>query len=491
MKTNIILKAAVLIVILAVVFVVIKMKKTEQQTDYNEFSGLSAVESGPAGKNNGLSEGNLDNLMLEKELGVDTDSPLETMKTLTNETRAVRQDSEKLQDVLKEQKVKTEALLKMEEIIKKRMDNKFEKQEREFDDIVKKAQQERKVDQGALAELRSQLDAALSDIGTKKSKWKRNLYPIGDDIPSGLGFDEETGAAIDYDEVVWIDPVDATKSIENPGGLSLPDFTKNILSGTRNIMPGTINQEKTDKEERSIRAYTIPINSTLLGSTAMTAMVGRIPVDGKLEKPYPFKILIGPENLSSNDIRIPGIEGIKMSGIASGDWALSCASGNVYSMTFTFQDGTIVTYPEPGETMDKPIAWISDKNGHPCITGKRVTNALSYLGGRIALSAAEAYAEAQVANQFVTQVSSDGNITRVLDGSANTAASNRAIAEGLSETSDWVDKRQANSFDVIYVPPGTEMSVHMLDQINIDYDPEGRKVNHYANLNSFSTSNLD
>ena len=93
--------------------------------------------------------------------------------------------------------------------------------------------------------------------------------------------------------------------------------------------------KKQTKEERSVKAYTIPINGTLIGSVSMTAMLGRIPINGQVIDPYPFKVMVGEENLSSNGIHIPGVTGIKMSGIAKGDWTLSCVSGEITSMTFT------------------------------------------------------------------------------------------------------------------------------------------------------------
>ena len=222
----------------------------------------------------------------------------------------------------------------------------------------------------------------------------------------------------------------------------------------------------------------------------MTALLGRIPTNGKIVEPYPFKLLIGEENLSSNGISIPNVVGIKMSGIARGDWTLSCVSGQIGSMTFTFRDGTILTYPEPGTKANDPIAWISDENGIPCVTGKRITNAASFLTGRVALSAASSYAKAEAATQFTT-TSGGGDTSTALTGDPSLVARNHAISSGLNDVTDWIDERQENSFDAIYVAPGTRMVVHITEEIKIDYDPEGRKVNHYANINRHSANHLD
>src|SRR3546814_15804963 len=55
--------------------------------------------------------------------------------------------------------------------------------------------------------------------------------------------------------------------------------------------------------------YTVPTNSTLMGSVAMTALIGRVPIDGTVNDPYPYKILVGPDNLTANGIDIPDVAG--------------------------------------------------------------------------------------------------------------------------------------------------------------------------------------
>jgi integrating conjugative element protein (TIGR03752 family) len=222
----------------------------------------------------------------------------------------------------------------------------------------------------------------------------------------------------------------------------------------------------------------------------MTALVGRIPTNGQVTDPYPFKILVGEDNLSSNGIQIPGVVGIKMSGLAKGDWTLSCVTGQIYSMTFTFQDGTIATIPEPGTKAKDPLAWLSDINGIPCMTGQRITNAVSFLSSRIGLAAASSYANAEAASQFTTTNNNSGT-TSALTGDPKIVAKNTAISSGLNEASDWLEERQENSFDAIYAPPGTDVNIHINDELQIDYDPEGRKVNHYANITTRSANYLD
>ncbi len=110
-------------------------------------------------------------------------------------------------------------------------------------------------------------------------------------------------------------------------------------------MKGRTNEK--GAEESAEPVYTLPENSTLVGSRAMTALLGRVPINGTVTDPYPFKVLIGKDNLTANGIELPDVEGAIVSGTASGDWTLSCVRGQVNSITFVFSDGTVRTLPRP------------------------------------------------------------------------------------------------------------------------------------------------
>lgn len=506
MKSNILMKGLAIVIVVILIVVIAKGRKEKTQPPpstgqsevsgvqggLDEFSELSAVESGPKLDDNGLEVDPFEAEFLEDEFGVDVDSPVETMRTLTNETRAVREDSVELQEENKKLQQKANQLLKMEESINKRINSRFTNAERQAEEKQRELEHTQDLTRGLISKLEQRL-VELQNTGSEKAgKKTAGGYDIGSaDIPTGLGYDEH-GAAINYDEIVWTNPIDATVNPRDPTQITMPDFDVSVSTDDLpELAKGPTKSKKQNKEDRSIKAYTIPINATLLGSVSMTAMLGRIPVGGQVVDPYPFKVIVGDENLSSNGISIPGVTGIKMTGIAKGDWTLSCVSGEISSMTFTFQDGTILTFPEPGTKASEPVAWFSDVNGVPCITGKRITNAPTYLSSRIGLSAASSYAKAEAASQFTTQSNQSGGLTSGLTGDPKVVAQNTAISEGLNEVTDWLDQRQENSFDAVYVPPGTKLAIHVLEELKIDYDPEGRKVNHYANYNRRSDSHLD
>jgi len=46
--------------------------------------------------------------------------------------------------------------------------------------------------------------------------------------------------------------------------------------------------------------------------------------------------------------------------------------------------------------------------------------------------------------------------------------------------SSWVNKLYGQAFAAVYVQPGAKVAVHLEKPLAIDFDPEGRKVDHRA-----------
>ncbi|HEQ1880464.1 TPA: TIGR03752 family integrating conjugative element protein, partial [Pseudomonas aeruginosa] len=201
--------------------------------------------------------------------------------------------------------------------------------------------------------------------------------------------------------------------------------------------------------------YTVPSNSTLMGSIAMTALIGRVPIDGTVNDPYPFKVLIGPDNLTANGIDIPDVAGAVVSGTASGDWTLSCVRGQIRSVTFVFNDGTVRTMPEDGNrnqsgggqgngansTTQGGLGWISDPYGIPCVSGERRSNAQQYLGSQALITAAGAGAASLIKSDngsVAVVANSNGSLGTV--GISGNEAMGRILAGGVRDMADWVNK---------------------------------------------------
>ena len=221
----------------------------------------------------------------------------------------------------------------------------------------------------------------------------------------------------------------------------------------------------------------------------MTALVGRVPIQGQVRDPMPFKVITGKENLAANGLRLPGIEGMVWSGTAIGDWTLSCVTGKLESVTFVFEDGTIQTLSSDDNQLggssgnsDRPLGWISDARGIPCITGERKTNAPEFLTQRIGVMALEAAGDAAAQAETTTLISDSGTATSVVSGETGKYVLGKTLSGGSDEVAQWLRERQAQSFDAVFVPAGVELAIHVDHELPIDFHSNGRKLHHETNL---------
>ncbi|MCE2573848.1 TIGR03752 family integrating conjugative element protein [Motilimonas eburnea] len=299
------------------------------------------------------------------------------------------------------------------------------------------------------------------------------------------------------DDLMWIEPVDRKVTTDREGNeiVSFPDVKISDIGVLQDIDQSredlTGIESKKAEKPKPIPHYTIPENATLMASVNMTAIIGRIPMDGTVQDPFPFKILIGKENLATNGIKIPNIDRIVVSGTATGDYTLKCAYGSINSLTYTFNDGTIQTVnTRDSEEETGSLGFISDAQGVPCISGEYISNAPEYLAQKVGVSAFAAAASAYAASQTTNVTSAEGNTTSRVDGDKGKYAAGEALAAGTEATTEWLDARQQNAFDAIFVQLGQKVAVHIQKEIPIDYNPAGRKVSHYASSKN-RTRSLD
>ena len=236
--------------------------------------------------------------------------------------------------------------------------------------------------------------------------------------------------------------------------------------------------------------YTIPENATLTGATAMTALVGRVPIDGRVTDPMQFKVLLGPDNLAANGHYLPpNLAGIVVSGIAVGDMTLSCSEGFIQSLTFVFADGAIQTVSKRkgGATTksvgrggtDERLGYLSDAYGNPCVRGEFVTNAPAYLTDLVGLKALSLAGEAAAAAQTTTSTSAlTGGSTSTVTGDTGRYVLGKAVSGGVDEVTSWILRRLDNSFDAVVVRAGVEIVVHIEEEIPLDKAAEPRLIDY-------------
>lgn len=407
-----------------------------------------------------------------KALGIDGDTPRDTVATLVGQMKRYRKEVEAV-------KVDSASLVKENQRLRER-DSTVENR------ISQALSRER---ESFSSEMRQQQTSLLETFEQKLNQLTLSsnaAAPPGDAMPAGLGLD---GQSLPADALRWVEPSDAVPL--DPRGQSAPSVRfpstfglaeDNAISEQKKVLLAQARGERNIEDADPV--YTLPENSTLTGSVAMTALLGRVPIGGTVTDPYPFKILVGRDNLIANGIELPDVEGAVMSGTASGDWTLSCVRGTVHSVTFVFRDGTVRTVPGPVSRADSnsnkkaqgsEIGWLSDPAGLPCIPGERKSNAAEYIGSQFLLAGSAAAADAFANGQTTTTVEG-GSVTSAVTGSSGQYVLGQALGGGLKESADWFKQRYGQTFDAIYVPPGHPVAVHITRQLPIDYEPQGRKV---------------
>ena len=335
----------------------------------------------------------------------------------------------------------------------------------------------------SLEQTLSSLQRELADVRSKQALAKTPLNEEG--LPIGFGFDEQGVARDDPNQGAWFNPIDWAEP--EPEGGEGNRFTGLLQGPTVNAEP-TEEQASRSKPEVVIEpVYTLPKDATLTDGLALTALIGRIPVEGQTPDPYPIKIYIGKENLLANGHELPEVEGMIFSGLGFGDWNLSCVSARLMSATFIFEDGSIVNHSSTGQ----PLGYISDPSGVPCVAGRFVTNAPAFLSQRVGLAAlgaaGSAYAEAQQQRQTSALT---GTTTSTVSGNINKLAAGEAVQSATDEVSEWLLARQKQSFDAVVVNPGAAVSVHLDRSLPLDKSSIIRRLR-YAQDNTHVRTDLD
>ena len=340
--------------------------------------------------------------------------------------------------------------------------------------------------QATVTELEQILASLQRELADVRSEQALSKIPLNEDgLPVGFGFDEQGGLREDPNRGEWFNPIDWA---EPESDIGEGKHFAGLLQGP------TVNAEPADDQASPSRpevviepVYTLPKDATLTDGLALTALIGRIPVEGQTPDPYPIKIYIGKENLLANGHELPEVEGMIFSGLGFGDWNLSCVSARLMSATFIFEDGSIVNHSSAGQ----PLGYISDPSGVPCVAGRFVTNAPAFLSQRVGLAAlgaaGSAYAEAQQQRQTSALT---GTTTSNLTGNINKLAAGEAVQSATDEVSEWLLARQKQSFDAVVVNPGAAVSVHLDRSLPLDKSSIIRRLR-YAQDNTHTRTDLD
>lgn len=408
---------------------------------------------------------------LADELGVEGDTERDTVQTLVAEVKNLRDQADQLRDDNVNLRKDNAELRKMEKRLGQDLQSDLnqarQRVQTRFDRDMERAQQQ------------------ITQLEARARELKGNL----ESEATTTRFDSASATGFSPEEMTWVAPLGGSANSGNALTDHLNRVTGQSTGAGSNALSGLASGNSGEKDSL-VPYYTVPRNATLMNATAMTALVGRVPIGSQVTDPYSFKVIIGSDNLAANGIEIPEVAYAVASGKAVGDWTLGCVRGDLRSITFVFNDGTIRTVPKAEDIYEgnaqqqtTVIGELSDEYGNPCVVGQRISNASSYLAQRIGVVGVAAAAEAAAASQ-TTQVTSIGaggaGVGTLVTGDTGEYILGQAIADGSMEIARWLDERQAQQFDAIYVDPGMTVSLHITEQLAIDYDSKGRRVNHLA-----------
>ena len=336
------------------------------------------------------------------------------------------------------------------------------------------------------SELTKEIDALKEQInqliGSRQPQQETSNYPINGGSSSTI----PTRSSIQDIDLLLM------KQVKNPLETAYWD---NLNSKRKALTDKVITTQPKSTEPKAILYYTIPAGSDLGHTTLLSALIGEVPVEGKLMQPlFPFTAIINRGDLmAANGIPLPPeISGMKVMGFSIGVGSfldnISCVRAYVTSALFVFADGHFVTVGK--EQMNGSAEMVNNDNigylttpyGNPCIKGQYFTNAPRVLTAMIAAGSIQGIGSA-VSQWQMTTMAGDGGITRAPTGSFGKYLLGGAVSEGSVKAADWLEKRIQGSFDMVFVPASigyhpTQMSLHITQTINLDKEPNGRLLNY-------------
>lgn len=258
-------------------------------------------------------------------------------------------------------------------------------------------------------------------------------------------------------------------------------------------------KKEKEEEEKKTPFYTIPAGSDFSKVTLLSALIGEVPVEGKLMQPlFPFSAMVSRGDLmTANGMRLPDeIIGMKVSGYAIGVGSfldnISCVRAYVTSALFVFEDGHFVTVGQEqmkssAELINNDsIGYLTTQYGNPCIKGQYITNAPQVLTSFMATGALQGTGSALSKWQMSYQAEG-GMAIGTPTGQLGHFAAGGALSEDSQKVTDWLEKRIQGSFDMVFVPASlkiqnhfipNQLSLHFNQTIAIDKEHLGRVLDY-------------
>lgn len=339
-------------------------------------------------------------------------------------------------------------------------------------------------------ELTKELDALKEEIATLKTQQENKTYSVN----------EVTGTVSPKENSIKDIDLLLMKQENNHNELA---YWERLKEKTKAVTKTAAIKAKT---KASIPYYTIPAGSDLGRTTLLSALIGEVPVEGKLMQPlFPFNAMINRGDLmAANGIPLPpNISGMKVNGYSIGVGSfldnISCVRAYVTSALFVFDDGHFVTVGKEQITgtaemvNNESLGYLTTAFGNPCIKGQYFTNAPRVLATLVTADGVKGFGNALSQWQMTYSANANG-LTSTPSGSMGKYALGGAASESSAKAADWLEKRIQGSFDMVFVPASTgykptRLSFHLTQTIKLDKKLNGRVLdygNHQQNAYDFS-----
>lgn len=257
--------------------------------------------------------------------------------------------------------------------------------------------------------------------------------------------------------------------------------------------------ETNSEEQKKTPFYTIPAGSDFSKVTLLSALIGEVPIDGKLMQPlFPFTAIVSRGDLmTANGMKLPEeIIGMKVMGFSIGVGSfldnISCVRAYITSALFVFEDGHFVSVGQEqmkgsAELVNNDsIGYLTTPYGNPCIKGQYITNAPRVLTSLMVAGGIQGAGTALSKWQMSYQAEGDKTLATPT-GDLSHFAAGGAINEGSQKVTDWLEKRIEGSFDMVFVPASikvnshfipNQLSLHFSQTIAIDKEHHGRVLDY-------------
>ena len=233
----------------------------------------------------------------------------------------------------------------------------------------------------------------------------------------------------------------------------------------REALTSAVLKEATEDTSQRAARPTIP-PATIIEGITLTAVIGRLPVKGKVNEPWPVKIMSTAKGYAPNGYALNTAQMV-WEGQAFGDANFECARIVLTRVSSVLAENRI-HYIEAKDA-NKGLAYITDLQGNPCLSGKLISNAAKRLTTEAVFGFAQGASKAYADSEYTRSVSAEGNVVESLTGDRVRALIGQAFAQSADNVRNYLASRY-DVWDAIYVAPNKKVVINV-DQ-PLDFSPD-------------------